>query len=43
MQKQSAATNKSAASGPMFSSSVRSMESNHKPLVILRCKLVIVG
>ena len=24
-------------------SAVRSMESNHKPLVILRCKLVILG
>lgn len=27
----------------MASSGMRSMESNHKPIVILRCKLVIVG
>lgn len=29
--------------GKDFTSNLRSMESNHKPLLILRCKCVVVG
>lgn len=31
------------ASGKDFISNLKSMESNHKPLLILRCKCVVVG